>query len=78
MVATENNLIEMLRLKPQVLHISCHGIEKSLGTQLDNGDNKYLLLENEFGEGTLVSQKSLNSLITKKMPELEVVFVAAC
>ena len=55
MVATENNLIEMLRLKPQVLHISCHGIEKSVATQLDNSNNKYLLLENEFGEGTLVS-----------------------
>ena len=27
MVATKKNLSDMLQLKPQVLHISCHGIE---------------------------------------------------
>lgn len=35
MVATENNLSHMLDLKPQILHISCHGIQKSIGTKLN-------------------------------------------
>ena len=65
MVATEDNLSNMLYLKPQVLHISCHGIDKEQGTALDfQGEKKFLLLENEHGEGKLVNQKILNSLIT--------------
>ena len=31
MVATKKNFKEMLRLKPQILHISCHGVTKSDG-----------------------------------------------
>ena len=79
MVATQNNLSEMLQLKPQVLHISCHGIEKSGGTSLTKDEeNRFLLLEDDNGMGKLVSEKILNSLITKMMPDLELVFVAAC
>ena len=56
MVATQNNLSEMLQLKPQVLHISCHGIEKSGGTSLTKDEeNRFLLLEDDNGMGKLVS-----------------------
>ena len=41
-------------------------------------DKKFLLLEDSNGQGKLVSEKSLNRLITKNMPNLYVVFVAAC
>ena len=43
-----------------------------------DGENRFLLFEDDSGMGKLVSEKILNSLITKMMPDLELVFVAAC
>ena len=42
------------------------------------GENNFLLLENETGEGELVSENTLNKLIRQTMPTLSLVFVAAC
>ena len=79
MVATEDNFQEMLRLRPQILHISCHGHEMKQKMSIRNDDeSRFLLLETENGMGKLVSEKTLNSIITKKLPDLNVVFVAAC
>ena|ERR1719438_95524 len=79
MVATKQSFTEMLEIEPQILHISCHGIEKEQGMNAHaSGDNKFLLLEKETGEGELVSEKELNKLISSTMPNLDLVFVAAC
>ena len=81
MIATEDNFAEMISQRPQILHISCHGHdytrERKQYSQ-DEEEYKFLLLETELGQGKLVSEKTLNSLITKKLPDLNVVFVAAC
>ena len=64
MVATQENFSEMLLLEPQILHISCHGIEKKQGmSAYTKGENNFLLLEKETGEGELVSENTLNKLI---------------
>ena len=44
----------------------------------NDDESRFLLLETDYGMGKLVSEKTLNSIITKKMPDLNVVFVAAC
>ena len=45
---------------------------------LNDDESRFLLLETDLGMGKLISEKTLNSIITKKMPDLNVVFVAAC
>ena len=61
-VLTQNNFIEMLKKgkAPKMLHISCHGIEcsqETMGYQYHERkqDGNFLLFENNFGEGELVS-----------------------
>ncbi len=44
----------------------------------DPSELNNLLFENAVGEGDLVNQKTLEKLIMKTMPALDVVFVAAC
>ena len=68
-----------------MLHISCHGIECSLETMGSNyhdfkHEGDFLLFENNVGEGELVSEKTLNNLVSKSMLDLDLdlVFVAAC
>ena len=80
MVATLDNFSDMLDLTPQVLHISCHGIEKKQGmSAYTKGENNFLLLEKKTGEGELVSENTLSTLINKTIGgNLELVFVAAC
>lgn len=41
-------------------------------------ERRFLLLESCCGHGKLVSEKTLDSIIKKKMATLNVVFVAAC
>lgn len=74
------------------MHISCHGLhtdddksDQKLGMNLSLGetkdvahDNNYLLFENNFGVGTLISASQLLKLIKSTMTSLELVFVAAC
>ena len=85
MVLTQSNFIEMLKKgnQPKMLHISCHGIECSFETlgysyHERKQEGNFLLFENQFGEGELVSQKTLNRLVSKEIPNLDLVFVAAC
>ena len=83
MVATISNFSEMLNKEPRILHISCHGIqnqERTMGVNYmevkDEGN--FLLLESQTGEGELVSSRRLHKLITSTLPNLDLVFVAAC
>ena len=83
MVATQANLCEMLNKEPRILHISCHGIENSNISMGFNymeykDEGNFLLLENSTGEGELVSARKLQKLITSTLPNLDLVFVAAC
>ena len=83
MVATQSNLCEMLNKVPRILHISCHGIANnilSMGTNYMElkEEGNFLLLESSTGEGELVSSCKLHKLITSTLPNLDLVFVAAC
>ena len=51
MVATKKNFREMLRLKPQILHISCHGVTKP--------DGQHLVFESETGEAVRMTKEDL-------------------
>ena len=73
----------MLNKEPRILHISCHGIENSNISMGFNyreykDEGNFLLLENQTGEGELVSARKLRKLITSTLPNLDLVFVAAC
>ena len=83
MVATQSNLCEMLNKEPRILHISCHGIENNILSMGANymelkEEGNFLLLEGPTGEGELVSSRKLHKLITSILPNLDLVFVAAC
>lgn len=84
MVATKNNFSQMLNKEPKVLHISCHGVDNMTSTMDDNyeidrkHDGKFLLFENDKGEGELISSKTLSALVMSVLPDLDLVFVAAC
>ena len=41
-------------------------------------EGNFLLFENTSGEGELVSAKILSNLVSKTMPNLDLVFVAVC
>ena len=45
---------------------------------ITDDERKFLLLEKSNGQGKLVSEKMLNSLIKRRMQNLNLVFVAAC
>jgi hypothetical protein len=73
----------MIRLEPKVLHISCHGIRNELHTMRLNfdgvkEDGHFLLFENSYGAGELVSAKQLRLLMQSTEHQIDVVFVAAC
>ena len=86
-VATKTHFEEAIRKKPLVLHISCHGVKKSerahmgLMTQSQSEfAGHYLLFENHYGDGDLVSAQQLGEFIQKSSKDFSfsVVFVAAC
>ena len=83
MVATKKSFSEMLAKQPRILHISCHGVENSrenMGTssQSMRQQGNFLLLENSAGEGELISQMNIEKLVKSHLPDLDLVFVAAC
>jgi hypothetical protein len=82
-VATQQNFIDMMKKKPRALHISCHGIKNRPETvgrdfQQFKDDGDFLLFENQWAEGQLVSKKQLSKVIRYYLPTLDLVFVAAC
>ena len=46
--------------------------------QSNTGIKSYLLFENDFGEGTLISTEELLHLVRRTVTNLDLVFVAAC
>ena len=72
--------------KPKILHISCHGVcikeEKFkpniMSLNSDEYAGQYLLFENSWCDGELVSAQSIHRLIRTRNHELDLVFVAAC
>ena len=65
----------MLRMKPQILHISCHGVTKS--------DGQHLIFETETGEAIKMTKENLEKELEIELKSqdslgLELVFVAAC
>ena len=72
----------MLSKNPKILHISCHGLKIELrhSTLIRDRAEKEncLIFEKENGEGQLVDAASLNKLIKKALPKLDVIFLAAC
>ena len=73
MVATKYNLREMMKLKPRILHISCHGITKE--------GNNHLIFESDNGEAIKISEKDLDKaldLSKDAVKNLDLVYVAAC
>ena len=82
-VATDSNFIQMLSENPKILHISCHGLKIELKTGFYRDKEKTekencLLFEKENGEGHLINSKHLNRSIKKQLPDLDVIFLAAC
>ena len=67
-----------------MLHISCHGLHipprnKRFGYDVDAmEDENFLLFETSTGEGQLISTKHLNKIIRQSLPNLDVIFLAAC
>ena len=85
LVATKDNFEQMIRKEPKVLHISCHGIKieaRHQPMQLNcDGSRKeyhYLLFENSYGAGELVSGEQLQNFMQSTKHQIDVVFVAAC
>ena len=54
-VATKMAFQQTIYDAPDILHISCHGF--------NNAPHQYLLFENEYGGGDMVSDDSLGQLI---------------
>lgn len=83
MVASKENFELIIRKNPKVLHISCHGIRNEVHTMRLNYQDvrevgHFLLFENSFGAGELVSAKQLRLLMQSSDHQIDVVFVAAC
>jgi len=85
LVATKDNFEQMIRKEPKVLHISCHGIKieaRLQPMQLNYGGSRkedhYLLFENSYGAGELVSGEQLQNFMQSTKHQIDVVFVAAC
>ena len=72
------NFEETLRRRPKILHISCHGKHiEDRGTKkqgmmglrnIGNNDDKwmeshFLIFENEYGSGNLISAKQLRNIM---------------
>ena len=79
----------MIRLKPSILHISCHGIEneqeikknKNIGLTRQeeiSDQGKFLLFETSEAKGELISANQIRQLIKKSFRDLNVVILAAC
>ena len=82
-VATPGRLTEMLKESPRILHISCHGLNLTVkaGPTYDRDKaekTNCLLFEKENGEGHLMDSLRLNALIRQALPDLDVIFLAAC
>lgn len=66
-----------------MLHISCHGISNEQHTMRANWDEvreegHFLLFENLYGAGELVSAKQIRLLLNTDRHDIDVIFVAAC
>ena len=70
----------MIRKRPSVLHISCHGFDQSDQSMklMREEDMRNLLFETENGDGKLISQRELKKILKRAITKIEVVFVAAC
>ena len=73
----------MLRKDPKILHISCHGIVNKKETingisSKNQNEESFLLFEGKEGDGRLLSFAKIKSLVKKIIPNLDIVFVAAC
>ena len=73
----------MLSENPKILHISCHGLRIELKQGFYKDKDKIekencLLFEKENGEGHLMTAKLLNKALKKQLPDLNVIFLAAC
>ena len=90
-VATLENFEETLRKRPKILHISCHGkhIEErgnkkqGMGLRMQDNDDQwmeshFLIFENEYGSGNLISAKQLRNIMKCYSHQIEVIVVAAC
>ena len=82
-VATIENFSQILSENPKILHISCHGLrlseKRSTITKDDvNEIENFLAFETKSGEGELINYKTLKKLIAQKVPDLDVIFLAAC
>ena len=69
-MATKANFIDTMSKKPNVLHISCHGVRNTVNTMGFNYNSTadmghFLLFENEMGQGELVSAKLLGDYMRK-------------
>ena len=56
-VATQNNFIEMIRMRPSCLHISCHGFDNNETSMklMREEEMRNLLFESENGDGKLIN-----------------------
>ena len=82
-VATKDNFEQIINKEPRVLHISCHGIKNEVHTMRANfedvrDEGHFLLFENSYGSGELVSAKQLRIFMQNSQHEFDVIFVAAC
>ena len=69
-VATKKNFESIMRERPRVLHISCHGTDtdkKTMGLNYNEKKAKlekyFLMFENSYGAGDMVSAKQLQDLM---------------
>ena len=68
----------MLRKKPKVLHISCHGVKTKVRKNNIFEDQPCLLFEDESGKGELLSDDELDEFLKKEVHKLDLVYLAAC
>ena len=72
----------MLSENPKILHISCHGLKIDVKNVVHDKEmidkENCLLFEKPNGEGELMNSETLNKSIKQQLPNLDVVFLAAC
>ena len=60
----------MMKLKPQILHISCHGYTNESGN--------YLVFESDTGEAMKMTETNLKEALDLTDVDIDVVIIAAC
>lgn len=71
-VATQKKFIDVIRNKPECLHISCHGFDQAeRGMSLKQEDEiRNLLFETENGDGKLITQRELNKILKQAITNI--------